>query len=278
MSGTILSDIPFSAADELLRYPVLILSPHFDDEVLGCGHLMAGAARKRELHVAYGTRGDLLPAGLSAGENREHVQSIGETRRSESLRALAMLGVPAAQAHFLDVPERAVARQRQALSVRLAALLEQVRPGTVVMPFRYDQHVDHIAMHRIARAVIARMTEPARILEYFVYHHYPLLPRRDIRRYCAPSLLKAVRPDPSAKRAALECFVSQATLYFRGQQRPVLSRELIEERSAAPEFFFDGSAPAGQGLAIPACLVRCAQFLQPRLKRIKESLRTRVSA
>src|SRR4029079_5535757 len=91
--------IPFASAP-LEGERVLVLAPHPDDEVIGCGGAIALlAAGKREIHVIVATDG-------TAAETlaQPDVEAYRALREEESRRGLAMLGVT--NVTFLRFPDR----------------------------------------------------------------------------------------------------------------------------------------------------------------------------
>jgi LmbE family N-acetylglucosaminyl deacetylase len=123
---------------------VVVLAPHPDDEVIGCGgvlRLFAAAGvpatvifmsdgRSKDGHVSLFLRDKPTPA-----EER-----VVAERKGEAARAGAVLGV--SQQVFLDLPDGGV-RPTQASVLRLAAELDRLKPDIVFLPFLIDQHSDH---------------------------------------------------------------------------------------------------------------------------------------
>lgn len=261
--------------EELLRGTVLLLAPHFDDEILGCGGMLAILPEKQRVHVLFATAGNSLPI---AARNARSPAQIGHTRKRESCAALHHLGISAESLHFLDIPEGRLAAEKERVTDGINRLLQAIRPDTILLPFRFDQHTDHLALYEAGRRSAVLHAPHADILEYFVYVHYPLLPRKDIRRYCKPDRLYEIniRIAAEQKKQALNLFTSQTTLFYPDQCRPVLSAELIAEYAEGPEYLL--RCPADQHpCTIPAGLLQAVQHLQPQLKRCKERLRFQLS-
>lgn len=262
---------------EAMSRPTLIVVPHMDDEVLACGGAVALVERKGNILFAFVTVGDSVPSGQKDGEDPALLQRLPQIRADESRAALHGLGIEERQLRFFELPDGQVSSRRAEVGHLLAGLIEAHQPQCVLVPFRYDQHPDHIALNRITREVLRASSSAPLLIEYFVYHDYPLLPGRDIRTYCRGDRL--VRVDLSRvadkKRAALECFTSQTTVFHRRQCRPVLGKELIETFSKGPEQFLVAGVDTADAelLTIPPFVVGMAQYLQPRLKRLKERLR-----
>lgn len=174
--------------------PVLVVAPHNDDEVIGAAGLMrraaAGGAR---VTVALVTNGD----GFTVAAERRFLRllprpaeyrRLGELRQSETLGAIAELGLGRDAVVFLGYPDGGISRLWEthwdvrspyrsrftgtdrspypnsyrpgapyagaALAEDLVRLLGQVMPGLIVYPHPGDAHPDHWATHNfVAYAV-----------------------------------------------------------------------------------------------------------------------------
>ena len=81
---------------------LLVVAPHPDDEVIGCGGLIAQTlARGGEVTVCVVSDGRASHPGSRAYPPEKLVAK----RRSESRGALAHLGVESDRVHFLDLPD-----------------------------------------------------------------------------------------------------------------------------------------------------------------------------
>jgi hypothetical protein len=96
-----------------------------------------------------------------------------------------------------------------------------------------------VALNHVVTAAVQNSRRPVHLSEYFVYHKWRLLPKRDVRHYIRTSEMFQVRPAAAgaAKRAALDCFKSQTTRFYAWQTRPNLTRSLLDEVSGDPELF-----------------------------------------
>ena len=155
---------PGRAAAALGR--TVVLAPHADDESLGCGGLLALLADAAQpatvVVVTDGTqshpRSVTHPAprlrALREAEARTAVAHLGHATRVEFLR-FADCGLPAPGSDAFD---RA--------ADRLAALVDELRPHTLLVPWRRDPHGDHEATWRLAWA---RRQPDVRWIEYPVW-------------------------------------------------------------------------------------------------------------
>ena len=126
---------------------VLLIAPHMDDETLGCGALMASYEWANSLHVAFATDGARSP--VSRARRAEPVRELPAIRRGEAFEALRILGVAEANVHFFDLPDGELRGAHALFRDRLLALTGRLRPTTVLVPFRYDRHPDHLAVNRV---------------------------------------------------------------------------------------------------------------------------------
>ncbi len=111
---------------------VLVIAPHPDDEVLGCGGTIRRLAREgRRVAVAIVTKGTpLYPSS-----------QVRKVRR-EAARAAEILGV--SELIFLDLPVTTLHRiPEHKLNKTFCELLERTAPLTAMLPFPGDRHEDH---------------------------------------------------------------------------------------------------------------------------------------
>ncbi len=124
--------IPYEAQD-LRGERLLVLAPHPDDEVIGCGGLVA-------LHLRDGrqVRAVIVTNGAEAGE--------AKIREEESRRGLRILGN--VEAEFLHFPDRRLADELDALKTRLREMLAAFKPDLIAVPSPVEIHPDHAALAR----------------------------------------------------------------------------------------------------------------------------------
>lgn len=146
----------------------LVVAPHADDEVLGCGGLIA-AKRQRghEVDVVFVSDSAASPDGREARPAR------AAQRRSEALRALELLGVAAARVEFIDAPDGSLDRLGPdaygRVQQRLVAILGRARPDEIFVPFLGEGSTEHDAAHWLVRAALGTAGCSAVVWEYAVW-------------------------------------------------------------------------------------------------------------
>lgn len=153
-----------SARELSLHGRVVIVAPHPDDEVIGCGGLIARlVARGNAPHIVALTGGEGSHRGcckLPAGD-------IKQARRGLTRQALQILGVPAQNLHELDFPDGGISAQSPEAE-RLKALLEELRPDAVLVPHWGEGWPDHINAAKIVKTI----TQASEVYEYCVWMWY----------------------------------------------------------------------------------------------------------
>ena len=257
---------------QLLTGKIVIVAPHMDDEVLACGGLIAKLPHKDGVHIIYATDGMKSPAPIIPGRDKIS-PDLGKTRMQESIEAMKLLGVPEHNLHFLCLPEAQLKKHLSSLRNLLRDKIRTIAPGQIFVPFRYDRHPDHLAVHRAIVSDFRQGDTQPQLLEYFVYYRWRLMPKRDIRRYIrAQFLFKLEIGDVAGqKRQALDCFTSQTTIYYPWQTRPILTSKLLDEECQAPEFFLISNAfSAGAAVFSNSVLwIHLVHRLEPFLQRWK---------
>ncbi len=250
---------------------IVIVAPHMDDEALACGGLIALLPDREKLHIVYATDGMRSPAPIVAGDKIS--PDLGKVRMRESVEAMTLLGVPEHNLHFLCLPEAELTKHRSRLGETLLEKLQAISPQVVFVPFRYDRHPDHLAVNHVVVSAVERSKLQARLIEYFVYYRWRLMPKRDIRKYVKPNVLYRldIADVASQKRQSLDRFISQTTIYYPWQTRPILTPTLLDEECQNPEFFLisNGAYSGTAVLSGPIPWIRLAHRLEPVLQKWK---------
>jgi LmbE family N-acetylglucosaminyl deacetylase len=127
-------DLAPVVADPPAQRRIVVLAPHMDDEVFGCGGTLArAAAAGSEVRVVFltdGARGydPARAASLTESQRLSFERELVITRKDEARKAGALLGF--AEPVFLDVPDGGSAPVADALQRAVAAL--RARAATAV--------------------------------------------------------------------------------------------------------------------------------------------------
>jgi len=137
---------------------VIVLAPHADDEVFGCGGFMALAVgRSCDVRVVFMTDGSKGYDAAEAGGDRASFEAaLVARRKAEASRAGALLGL--GEPVFLDLADGA-AGDSPGAAEKLAEVLGDLSPELVLLPYFADGHPDHWATvkHFVNAAQRARL-------------------------------------------------------------------------------------------------------------------------
>jgi LmbE family N-acetylglucosaminyl deacetylase/GT2 family glycosyltransferase len=138
--------IPYGPAP-LRGERLLVLAPHPDDEVIGCGGLIAlHLSDRRPVRVVIATDG--AEATGSSGDRGTYIV----TREEESRRGLELLG-GATEIDFLRFPDRQL---DDSVAEKIREHLLSFRPDLVCVPSPIEIHPDHLALSRAFCELIQR--------------------------------------------------------------------------------------------------------------------------
>jgi len=146
------------------RASALVFAPHPDDEVLGCGGIIALKAQAVvRVKVIVMTDGRASHRALIAEDELVRI------RRAEAEEAACRLGLTAADYVFLDFEDHRLQEHHDAASDRVFEIIDKFEPDEIYLPHRRDGLTDHSETNRIVRGAVARIGKPVTLLEYPVW-------------------------------------------------------------------------------------------------------------
>ena len=122
---------------------VLIVAPHMDDEVLGCGGTI----------VRHVEKGDNVIVCVVANRayNHKYDPALINQEKSSCEKAKEILGYQ--KLIFLDLPDEQLDHSQIDIIVPLEEVVNQVKPDLVYLPHRGDLNQDHRAVFEAVRVV-----------------------------------------------------------------------------------------------------------------------------
>lgn len=140
---------------------VVVIAPHADDEIIGCGATIAR-------HIQSGDEVTVIIAtNASLGAPELFSQEMIESTRSEAVAAHQFLGVK--ETIFLEFPAPALnAFPEFKISVEISKVFQKIKPTHLYLPHPGDIHQDHKAVYR-ASLVAARPQGKDKVLNIYCY-------------------------------------------------------------------------------------------------------------
>ena len=141
---------------------VLVIAPHADDEIIGCGATMAKhILNGDEVYVVISTNASIGAPELFSAEDIHKV-------RSEVLDAHKYLGVK--DTFFLEFPAPALnAFPEYQISLAYSKIINEISPSIIYLPHPGDIHQDHKAVYRSALVALRPQGNNNRIHSVYCY-------------------------------------------------------------------------------------------------------------
>ena len=204
-----LTELPLGTVSDLTAdAPFLVLSPHSDDETLGCGGLLALTASAGQGHVAILTDGaGSHPASLAFPPHR-----LARLREAETLEATRYLGVESTHVEFLRGSDTALPSAGPAFDLMVSAVVASARrieAESIFVTWGHDPHCDHEAAAAVATAAAAKLAA-TRLWAYPIWGWH--LDAQQVIDVASPAGFRlAIDEVRAVKRDALTRYASQMT-------------------------------------------------------------------
>jgi LmbE family N-acetylglucosaminyl deacetylase len=151
--------------------PTVVLSPHPDDESLGCGGTIA------LLHQMGVPVQVIMVSDGSKSHPNSHkypASKLRDLRESETRAALHQLGLPPDAVTFIRLPDGDVPNDHESMTFqdavgRLVAELNRHKPQTILVPWRRDPHPDHRSTWQLTQKAVNQVQTQPRVLEYPIW-------------------------------------------------------------------------------------------------------------
>jgi LmbE family N-acetylglucosaminyl deacetylase len=205
---------------------ILVIAPHMDDEVLGCGGVICK-------HVAAGDSVDVI---FVAHRIYGHIYDAAKNgvERSHAMKAKDVLGYR--DAIFLDMKDERLDASVQDIIMELEKHVERLRPEVVYVPFRGDNHQDHRAVFDAARVVLRPSATPF-IKEIYMYE-VPSSTEQSpsmLENAFLPARYAGIEPYVGKKIDALLCYETEARKFPNPRSHEAI-RLVAEKRGTESGF------------------------------------------
>jgi len=143
---------------------VLVIAPHQDDEVIGCGGTLRQLVeRGAQVTVAYLTDGGSGTAGVSSQEQ-------SQTREKEAKAGLSVLGI--ADSIFMRFPDQGLVHSPSVVR-SVAQLIKETDPNVLFVPYFLDTHPDHAIAARVVGEALSSHPKDLTCYSYEVWTPLP---------------------------------------------------------------------------------------------------------
>lgn len=130
----------YNITDIMACQRAIVIAPHPDDEVVGCGGILS-FLEKKEI--------DFIFIFVTSGEQGLNVQLRTKEpyfREKEVPSALHELGFVNPQIQFLRFPDGKLALHKTEVSLEIQRYIHSYKPNVIFVPSFYEEHPDHSAV------------------------------------------------------------------------------------------------------------------------------------
>ncbi|MBE6059115.1 MAG: hypothetical protein E7215_02930 [Clostridium sulfidigenes] len=107
---------------------ILILAPHIDDDIIGCGGtILKYINNGKKVHIVYLTNGNK--------------NGNPEERYNEAIHVASTIGICRENLYFLSSNDKELLTSN--IEDELISVIEKVKPDTIFLPCTLDTHIDH---------------------------------------------------------------------------------------------------------------------------------------
>ncbi len=190
---------PPGTTAEVRASSALVLAPHYDDEVLGCGGLV-----RRPTAAGAAVRVLFLSDSAGDSSDAEERAAYSRRRRQEAKQATKVLGV--AGIDHLDLPDGALDQHLERIAGGIRRALLSQRPSLLLVPSPLEASADHRAVFRAVHDLLGgtrrgdALWPLVRDLEVLAY---------EINHPLRPNLLVDVGEQVETIERAMACYASQ---------------------------------------------------------------------
>ena len=147
--------------DSLKGDKVLVLAPHVDDDMIGCGGAIINYLKNnKQIHIAYLTNG----AKQGSFENKDFIIS---ERRQEAINVANVLNINNNNLYFLNSEDGNLVNQ--AMSDELFTIISNIKPDVIFLPVLLDSHLDHYAVTKKLYEVYEKYPNAFDGIELYLY-------------------------------------------------------------------------------------------------------------
>ncbi|MEO8774416.1 MAG: PIG-L family deacetylase [Gelidibacter sp.] len=218
----------------------LILTPHPDDEALGCGGMIS-YLRSQNIPV---TIIFITSGGASHPNSLQYPPAVlASLREKEALQSCEILGVNSEDVIFYRKHDGALENleheEMDAITEKLSLFISDRDISTIFMPWRRDGHRDHKVTHMIGFESVQKCNHPIQIVEYPIW----LWKSSEVEDWPIEDELLPFRLNVEAvlsqKREAIFAHKSQTTSLINDDPEGfILTDDLLSPFLGSYEFYF----------------------------------------
>lgn len=147
------------------RENIVVISPHPDDEVLGCGGIITYMQQKNQkISIIFLTKGENCTKNIDS-------ETLKTERKKLTERAMTIIGQPLENVFFLNFGDGKISIDNPEIEV-LEEILNKIKPSAIFVPHKFEGWNDHFQANLIIKSYIG--DRPIKLFEYCVWFWYTM--------------------------------------------------------------------------------------------------------
>lgn len=212
--------------------PIIVFSPHPDDETLGCGGTIAKMIKSgREVYIVFMTDGRNSHKYVLGIHDNPSPEELALIRKREAFNAAKVLGVNESKLIFLDFEDGSLKRNISNIKREVKKILIAINPSDVYIPLN-DAHEDHIITNLVVRLCIKELKINPKIWEYPIYMDF-----KEGGKGMRSIFISDIHDVIELKRGAINTYKSQIDTLFPSQNKPILPQNFLQRFYDPKEIF-----------------------------------------
>jgi LmbE family N-acetylglucosaminyl deacetylase len=220
----------------------IVFAPHPDDETLGCGGTIAKRLHeKNDVLVVVMTDGRNSFAEILDTTSGPAPEEVKQIRMDEIKKAMTILGVSNENLVFFEFEDGKLSDSEIDAESKVVQILKKYLPSEVFFTYAKDNNSDHLATNRIVRRAIKSLNMHVAQYQYSIIRsHLRVGPLIDsfFNFFTHNQISIDISEFLNIKKAALNEYKTQTTLWLPTQKKPVLSKRVIDMHLKEKEIFY----------------------------------------
>lgn len=148
---------------------VVVVAPHPDDEIFGCGGVIMRLKRMgKSIKVVFLSRGEAIAS------NESEKEIVIAKRREIAIKALSMVGLSNNDIIWLNFPDGNFSKVMNSEVEKLFNFVNEISPSAIFFPHYMEYSPDHIIASKIMRSYIKENGYTGYEYCVWVWYHMPL--------------------------------------------------------------------------------------------------------
>lgn len=144
---------------------IVIISPHPDDEILGCGGIITHTQQKNQkTSIIFLTKGESCTKSIDS-------ETLKAERKKLTEKAMTTIDQPLENVFFLDFGDGKVSIDNPEIEV-LIKILNKIKPSAIFVPHKFEGWNDHFQANLLIKSYIG--DKPIKLFEYCVWFWYTM--------------------------------------------------------------------------------------------------------